>query len=125
MGVGMWQDETVWAEGTGHGQGSLVHHIKSWKLILKARKVTHPCAVFLLKYFSGYDNESRRTNEEGINSWQSGGRAEFTPSHTYTMCVHMCGYVHVEARGHLKYCSSGFVHFHYKTGSLTSLELAN
>lgn len=31
MGVGMRQEEVVWAESTGHGWGSFVHHTESWK----------------------------------------------------------------------------------------------
>lgn len=61
----------------------------------------------------------------------SGNREEELCLFTSSLCVHVCRcactcvHMHVETRGHLKYCSLGFVHFHFETRFLTSLELAN
>lgn len=67
MGVGMWQKEEVWAEGTGHGQGHFACYLRAGSEFLRAERWPAPAAIFLPKYFSGYDNGSRRRDEEGID----------------------------------------------------------
>lgn len=67
----------------------------------------------------------------GRVSSASGNREEKLGLFASSLCVHVCRsacacvYMHVETRGHLKYSSLGFVHFHFETRFLTGLELAS
>jgi hypothetical protein len=128
-GCGMWQEEVVWAEGTGRGLGSFVHHTRAGRGFSRPERWLTSLLVFFQNIFFGYDNGSRRMDKESISSPPPS--LSLSPSLCVYVCVHVCMCacicvctLFMKARGCLlKYCSSGSAHFHFKTGALAGLEL--